>query len=48
MSVQHRNDRPYTLARVRTGQDPSERFRTYGPIRPMDEKPGLFRRLFDW
>lgn len=25
--------------------DPSQRLRTYGRIRPMDEKPGFFRRL---
>jgi hypothetical protein len=28
--------------------DQSLQRKTYGPIRPMDEKPSLLRRLFEW
>lgn len=38
--------RPYTLPTARVVQDPSMRLKIHGRIKPMDDRPGFFQRLF--
>ena len=46
-SLQFRSSRPDAWVMPRPYQDASLRFRTHGPILPMEEEPrGFFARLF--
>jgi hypothetical protein len=44
-SMRYRSSRPDVWVMPRPHQDPSLRYQTHGPIRPMEE-PGFFARLF--
>ena len=41
-----RSSRPDRWSVPRQPSDPWQRYLIYGPIRPMDEDRGFFRRLF--
>jgi hypothetical protein len=42
----YRSSRPDSWNAPRAHSDAIQRYRKYGPIRPMDEDGGFFRRLF--
>ncbi len=44
-SLSYRSSRPDVWVMPRPHRDPSLRYMTHGPIRPMEE-PGFFARLF--
>jgi hypothetical protein len=45
-SLTFRSSRPDSWTAPRPYSDPNLRMLKYGPIRPMDEDRGFFRRLF--
>ncbi len=48
MSLNYRSSRPDTWSVPRPYSDASLRRMKYGPIQPMDDGRGFFRRLFNW
>ena len=44
-SATFHSSRPHSSILPRPHTDPHQRYRTYGPIQPM-EQPGFFERLF--
>lgn len=45
-SLQYRSSKPDAWIMPRPHQDASLRFRTHGPILPMETDAGFWRRLF--
>lgn len=47
-SYSTRSSRPHESVVPRTHSDPSQRYRAYGPIQPMDEPRSFLGRLFSF
>lgn len=45
-NLSYRSSQPDAWILPRAHRDASQRYMTYGPIQPMDERPGFWQRLF--